>query len=174
MNRNKGVRPQAVGKIRTRTGRALAAAVLACLAWPEHAGAQVCPEPAASDFKRTVVLASSTLDHPVHMAAAPDGRIFIGEMTTGNVQVYKPGQATPVKAGNVPTNFDNENGLLGVAIPPDFATSGFIYILANDPSTSNRAQVLWRYKVNGDLMDAATKTEILRIPRWKNGIYHDG
>jgi len=107
------------------------------------------------------------------MAIAPDGRVFLGEMTTGNIQVYKPGQASPVKAGNVPVNFDNENGLLGVALPPDFATSQFLYVLANDPSTTNRAQVLWRYKVNGDLLDAATKTEILRIPRWKSGIYHD-
>lgn len=170
----KEVNPEAARGNGLRLRRVLAAtAAMTCLIWPNRAGAQSCPEPAASDFKKTTVLASSTLDHPVHMAIAPDGRIFIGEMISGNIQVYKPGQASPVKAGNVPVNFDNENGLLGVAIPPDFATSQFLYVLANDPSTSNRAQVLWRYKVNGDLLDNSTKTEILRIPRWKNGIYHD-
>ena len=96
-------------------------------------------------------------------------------MTTGNIQLYKPGQASPVLAGNVPTHFENEDGLLGVAVPPDFTTSQFLYVLATDPSFSpNRSQVLWRYKVNGDKLDNATKTEILRIPRWKSGIYHDG
>ena len=107
------------------------------------------------------------------MAIAPDGRIFIGEMTTGNIQVYKPGQAAPVLAGTVSTRFENEDGLLGVALPPDFATSQFLYVMASDPDKVNRSQVLWRYKVNGDKLDASTKTEILRIPRWKSGIYHD-
>jgi cytochrome c len=171
--REEGAGPKSSAGNGARTGRIMAAAALACLVWPKGAGAQSCPEPAATDFKKTIVLTSSTLDHPVHMAIAPDGRIFIGEMITGNIQVYKPGQASPVKAGTLPVNYDNENGLLGVAIPPDFATSQFLYVLANDPSTTNRAQVLWRYKVNGDLLDASTKTEILRIPRWKNGIYHD-
>jgi len=162
-------------RIQFKQGRALAiGTALACLAWPVRTGAQTCPEPAASDFHKTTLLTSSTLDHPVHMAVAPDGRVFIGEMITGNIQVYKPGQATPVLAGKVPTRFENEDGLLGVALPPDFATSQFFYVLATDPDKTNRSQVLWRYKVNGDLLDNATKTEILRIPRWKNGVYHDG
>src|SRR3954470_4241361 len=121
------------------------AAAIACLASPGKARAQSCAEPSASDFKKTVLL-SDALDHPVHMAIAPDGRIFIGEMTTGNIQVYKPGQASPVLAGTVPTRFENEDGLLGVAVPPDFATSQFIYVLASDVDKVNRSQVLWRYK----------------------------
>jgi cytochrome c len=147
-------------------------AMIACLAWTGKANAQACAEPDTSDFKKTILL-SDGLDHPVHMAIAPDGRIFIGEMITGNIQVYKPGQSAPTLAGTVPTRFDNEDGLLGVALPPDFATSQFLYVLASDPSATNRAQVLWRYRVSGDKLDASTKTEILRIPRWKSGIYHD-
>lgn len=105
------------------------------------------------------------------MAIAPDGRVFIGEMTTGNIQVYKPGQAAPVLVGIVPTRFENEDGLLGVAVPPDFASSRFLYVLAGDPDRTTRSQVLWRYKLNGDRLDAATKPGILRIPRVKGGIY---
>ena len=55
------------------------------------------------------------------MAVAPDGRVFIGEMTTGNIQVYKPGQATPVLAGKVPT------GTLRVDLPRSLA-SGLLRI----------------------------------------------
>lgn len=168
----KAGRPGAAGTERA-AGLALASAAALCLAWPGRAGAQSCTEPKASDFKKTVVL-SSGLDHPVHMAVAPDGRVFIGEMTTGNIQVYKPGQSGATLAGTVPTHFENEDGLLGVAIPPDFATSQFIYVLASDPDKVTRSQVLWRYKLNGDKLDNATKTEILRIPRVKGGIYHDG
>lgn len=82
-------------------------AAIVCLAWPGKAGAEACAEPNASDFKKTILL-SNVLDHPVHMAIAPDGRIFIGEMITGNIQVYKPGQAAPVLAGTVATRFENE------------------------------------------------------------------
>jgi glucose/arabinose dehydrogenase len=111
--------------IHFQQGRALAVGTaLACLAWPVRTGAQTCPEPAASDFHKTTLLTSSTLDHPVHMAVAPDGRVFIGEMTTGNIQVYKPGQATPVLAGKVPTRFENEDGLsASIAKPAQAAQS---------------------------------------------------
>jgi hypothetical protein len=61
-----------------------------------------------------------------------------------------------------------------VAIPPDFAASQFLYVLASDPDRTNRSHVVWRYKMNGDKLDAATKTEILRIPRVKGGVYHAG
>ncbi|MEO6097118.1 MAG: PQQ-dependent sugar dehydrogenase [Fibrobacteria bacterium] len=147
------------------------AAALVCLAWPGKAGAQSCAEPKASDFQKTTLL-SGGLDRPVQMAIAPDGRIFIGEMATGAIKVYKPGQIAPVDAGVVPTRFLNEDGLLGVALPPDFASSQFLYVLATDPDNINRSHVLWRYKLNGDKLDAATKTEILRIPRQKGGLYH--
>jgi cytochrome c len=171
---NGGSRGRIAGNGAGRTGFFPLAAAVACLVWTGRAQAQTCAEPKASDFKKTVVLTASTMDHPVHMAIAPDGRIFIGEMTTGNIQVYKPGQASPVLAGTVPTRFENEDGLLGVAVPPDFAASQFIYVLASDVDKVNRSQVLWRYKMNGDKLDAATKTEIIRIPRVKGGIYHDG
>jgi cytochrome c len=130
-----------------------------------------CSEPNAADFKRTVLL-SSGLDRPVHLAVVPDGRVFIGEMATGNIQVYKPGATAPLLAGKVAVRFENEDGLLGIAAPPDFATSQFLYVLYSDPDKTNRAHVISRYKVNGDLLDAASRTEILRFGRVAAGIYH--
>jgi hypothetical protein len=108
------------------------------------------------------------------LAVVPDGRVFIGEMTTGKIQVYKPGSATPTLAGTIPTRFENEDGLLGVAAPPDFAQSHFLYVFYSDPDKVNRAHVLARYTVNGDVLDMASRVEILRYARVQNGIYHAG
>jgi cytochrome c len=151
----------------------LAAAVAMVLS-VAPAGAQTCAEPLAANFKRTVLL-STGMDHPVHLAVVPDGRVFIGEMTTGNIQVYKPGAAAPVLAGNVPTKFDNEDGLLGIAAPPDFATSNFLYVLHTDTSkTAVRYHVITRFKVSGDKLDMPSRTEILRFRRVDGGRYHAG
>ncbi len=162
-------------KRRTATDRGLVGGALvitaaACMLMGT-ARAQTCAEPKAADFKRTVLL-STGLDHPVHLAVVPDGRVFIGEMTTGNIQVYKPGVAAPVLAGTVPTRFENEDGLLGIAAPPDFETSHFLYVLFSDPDKVNRAHVIARFTVTGDKLDMGSRTEILRFSRVAGGIYH--
>nr|MDQ3003289.1 PQQ-dependent sugar dehydrogenase [Fibrobacterota bacterium] len=138
-----------------------------------NAGAQTCPEPKATDFKKNILL-STGLDRPVQIAVVPDGRVFIAEMYTGNIQVYKPGSATPVLAGTVAIRDENEDGLLGVAAPPDFAQSHFLYVFYTDPDKTNRAHVLSRYTVTGDKLDVASKTEILRVGRVSGGQYHAG
>ncbi|MDB5103437.1 MAG: cytochrome c class [Fibrobacteres bacterium] len=160
------------GTLGGATSAVTALAAAACM-FAASAGAQTCAEPKATDFRKTVLL-SSGLDHPVHIAIVPDGRVFIGEMTTGNIQVYKPGTATPVLAGTVATRFENEDGLLGIATPPDFNASHFLYVLYSDPDKVNRAHVISRYTVTGDKLDAASKVEILRTPRVAGGIYHAG
>ncbi|MDB5047324.1 MAG: cytochrome c class [Fibrobacteres bacterium] len=160
------------GTLRGATGAIWALAAAACmLAAP--AKAQTCAEPKAADFKKTILL-SSGLDHPVHLAVVPDGRVFIGEMTTGNIQVYKPGATAPVLAGTVATRFENEDGLLGIAAPPDFSQSRFLYVIYSDPDKVNRAHVVSRFTVNGDKLDMASKVEILRFARVPGGIYHAG
>jgi cytochrome c len=152
--------------------RALAAlAAVACILSAD-AGAQ-CTEPKTTDFKKTVLL-STGMDKPVHLAVVPDGRVFIAEMMTGNIQVYKPGSATPVLAGTIATRPENEDGVLGIAAPPDFAQSQFLYVFYSDPSKTNRAHVLSRFTVTGDKLDMASKTEILRYARVQGGIYHAG
>lgn len=153
------------------SGAWLAAAV-SVLLWAAPAAAQNCAEPKATDFKKTVLL-SSGMDRPVHIAVVPDGRVFIGEMPTGKILVYKPGATAPAPAGTIPTKFDNEDGLLGIAAPPDFATSKFLYVLHTDTSRNTvRYHVITRVKVEGDLLDMSTRTEILRFRRVDGGRYH--
>src|SRR5687767_9912453 len=79
-----------------RTGRGIAAwaaqAGLAAMILVPPAHAQTCAEPKAADFKVNT-LVETGLKNPVHLAVAPDGRVFIADMNTGEIRLYKPGTA---------------------------------------------------------------------------------
>jgi glucose/arabinose dehydrogenase len=82
------------------------------------------------------------LDQPVALDFAPDGRLFITEKE-GRVRVAAADgalQSEPFAEIEVYTN--NECGLLGLAIGPDFANSGHVYIFA---SVSFQEQQILRF-----------------------------
>ena len=66
--------------------------------------------------------------NPIAMAFDPAGRLFYTEKTTGNVRLYAGGtlQANPVITFS--TTSDGEQGLLGIAIDPNFNTNHYIYV----------------------------------------------
>jgi glucose/arabinose dehydrogenase len=135
------------------------------------AQAQTCPEPKAADFKVTTLI-SSGLKNPVHLAVAPDNRVFIADMNTGEILLHKPGSTSAVKAGTVPTRFDNEDGLLGIALHPNFAQNGFLFAIFTTQDVNNPAHAVMRYKVNGDMVDIASGVEVLKIQRVRGGRWH--
>src|SRR5690606_4215835 len=148
-----------------------ALAATLCLGW-QDARAQVCAEPLASDFSKTELVPTGKMNFPVEIAVIPDGRVFIAEMKSGRIMLYKPGSNTPTVAGTIATRFDNEDGMLGIATPPDFAVSKFLYAFYTEPGPSNPAHVLSRFTVNGDALDMGAKVEILRVPRVPTGKWH--
>jgi glucose/arabinose dehydrogenase len=82
------------------------------------------------------------------LAPPGDDRIFYLEVDTGNVRVIDPVaglRPTPFATLNVLNG--GHNGLLGLALAPDFAISGHVYVLAcvpGDPMTmtSDRIQIV--------------------------------
>ncbi|MGH7391483.1 MAG: PQQ-dependent sugar dehydrogenase, partial [Candidatus Rokuibacteriota bacterium] len=67
---------------------------------------------------------------PVGVAFVPDGRLFIWQKA-GVVGVVKNGAllAAPFVDISAQTNQFGDRGLLGLALHPDFATNGFVYLL---------------------------------------------
>ena len=71
---------------------------------------------------------------PVKLARAPDGRVFYNELSTGQVRVIGADgvlRATPFASIDVQSGA--ERGLIGIAIAPDFATSGHVFVFASTP-----------------------------------------
>lgn len=59
---------------------------------------------------------------------APDGRLFYTELVTGNIRIVENGTLLPQAFANVPVATTGEQGLLGLALDPNFASNGFVYV----------------------------------------------
>ena len=93
----------------------------------------------------------SGLNVPWDIAFAPDGRMFVTERG-GNVLVFAsaaPGAAR-LSTTTIPQVVQNgESGLLGLALDPDFAANGLLYLCATRSDGGTQNQIL-RYRVNGN------------------------
>lgn len=82
---------------------------------------------------------------PVKIALAPDGRLFFNELESGDTRVIRADgtlQATPFAHTDVLTA--GHQGLLGLTLHPDFATNGYVYVMATTEGsgmTVDRIQV---------------------------------
>lgn len=75
---------------------------------------------------------------PVSFAFAPDGRVFVTEKA-GTVRVAENGTVTTWATINVTD--EGEQGLLGLALHPDFAVNGWAYVYHADPGNGTNRVV---------------------------------
>src|SRR5262249_19786839 len=67
---------------------------------------------------------------PVALAFADDGRMFVAEKR-GTVWIVKNGSTLPTPFLTLDDEINNagDRGLLGIALHPDFALNGYVYVL---------------------------------------------
>lgn len=116
---------------------------------------------AAHDF--AVVRVAAALARPVFLTAPPGdtSRVFVVEQHTGKIRILRRDtwkvDATPfLTISGVSTG--GEQGLLGLAFHPDFATNGFFYVHLTNPDTR-----VVRYSVSADpnVANPASGTPVL-------------
>jgi aldose sugar dehydrogenase len=111
--------------------RALAVAVAAPLALATAAQAQ---QPEVLDSRLEVRTAASGLNQPTSMAFIGQGDMLVLEKATGQVERVVGGEPRgPVLDLNV--NSSSERGLLGIAVHPNFANNGFVYLFWSESNT---------------------------------------
>lgn len=96
----------------------------------------------------TDVRLAAGLTNPTAMALAADGHIFITEQA-GNVRVVRDGVLQPRPALHVAVDSQVERGLIGIAVDPHFAQTGYIYLhySVTTPYDHNR---ITRFTMVGD------------------------
>lgn len=128
--------------------------MLACIAFAAAAHAAE-PLPRAGErfagairpgFTETVI--ADSLDSPVSMAIAPDGRVFVCEQP-GRLRVIRNGKLLKRPFVTVPTKAVEEEGLLSVAFDPDFARTHWVYVTYTS-YTPTRHNVIARFTASGD------------------------
>src|SRR5689334_1021773 len=97
-------------------------------------------------FVETIV--ADSLDSPVSMVLAPDGRVFVCEQG-GNLRVIRGGRLLKKPLVTVPTRDVEEEGLLGVALDPAFARTHRVYVLYT-ALTPPRHNVIAHWTASGD------------------------
>ncbi|HVK24026.1 MAG TPA: ThuA domain-containing protein [Actinokineospora sp.] len=112
---------------------------------------------------------------PWGIAVAPDGRVFYTELVKGQVRVYDPTLGRTVTAATIPVYSGGEDGLLGLAIDPGFATNHWVYVYYS-PAGSGPLNRLSRFTMSGNTMDLASEKVVLEVPagRTPNEIGHTG
>ncbi|MFK3984940.1 PQQ-dependent sugar dehydrogenase [Micromonospora sp. NPDC050397] len=96
-----------------------------------------------SGFQEQIVY--SGLSQPTNIEFAPDGRVFVAEKG-GRIKVFDDlADPTPTVFADLSTNVHNQwdRGLLGLALPPDFPTTPWVYVLYTYDAPPGRTAPVW-------------------------------
>src|SRR5688500_13300270 len=99
-------------------------AVLVCLVLP---GCARDDAPRLDDASYDTV--ATRLVVPWALAFAPDGRLFVTERR-GRIRVVQNGVLDPRPWATINVIASGESGLMGIALSPDFARDGHVYVVA--------------------------------------------
>ena len=84
-------------------------------------------QPPTGDLQLQPVLPG--LNFPVGMSLAPDGRVFFNERLTGKIRIINPQWLlVPTQFCQIAIATSGEQGLLGLALDPDFTNNRFVYV----------------------------------------------
>ncbi|MDB6080008.1 MAG: PQQ-dependent sugar dehydrogenase [Akkermansiaceae bacterium] len=103
---------------------------------------------------------------PWELRFLPDGREIFTERI-GRVRIIRDNQVLPEPALTLPAAQGNKLGMLGLALAPDFATTGFIFLAWDKKVEGGFELRMERYRLDGDKL-VEPKTIIEGIPANQN------
>ncbi len=120
------------------------------------------PAARSQQFRVDTLARSPQMQFPTSIAFVPlgDGAFFFGEKNSGRVRVYQ-GWLRPEPFVTVPVDDEGEQGLLGIAIHPQYPDSPYVYVYY--VRAVDRASVLERYEDQKGV--GAAPLQMLFIPR---------
>lgn len=111
------------------------------------------------------------LQNPWGMTWLTDGRLLITERK-GEILIFKDDKSTGEKVQGLPAVYANgQAGLLDIAIHPNFAQNGWIYISYAKPVPGGGATTIARFKLNGNTA-SEFQDLIVTTPAWNGGTHY--
>jgi glucose/arabinose dehydrogenase len=115
---------------------------------------------------------------PAAMAFAPDGRWFYTERTRGWVRMVTGSTEFPLFYAPANGNVDNERGLLGITLDPNFASNGYVYIYytsAEDLLTTGKYDNrVVRFTLQGSTVISPTVMQVVPLDSNQSTIHNGG
>ena len=120
---------------------------------------------AAAEIEQVV----TGLELPVSMAFSPDGRLFVAEQHRGDIRIVEDGRLLPDTFAHIDVVDTFEQGLLGIALHPEFPREPWVYAYYSDPVL--RINRVLRIRAQGDVGEE--REAILDLLTTERG-YHNG
>ncbi|QDT69582.1 Quinoprotein glucose dehydrogenase B precursor [Planctomycetes bacterium MalM25] len=124
----------------------------------------------ATNFEKTVL--ETEVNDPMSLEVAPDGTVFFVELD-GRVRKIDPVTGVTSTIGVFSVDVGNEDGLLGLALDPNFATNGWMYFFYT-PDEAVHVQRIARVTYDGSTLDRATDVTLLEVPSDENCCHTGG
>ena len=147
----------------TRVGRWLA--VAAALVPVAAFAAEQNLDPAR--FELTTLV--SGLTQPMELAVAPNGTVYWIEFG-GRLLALAPNAREPRLVGELTVTTAQENGLIGLALDPNFATNGHLYLQYSPPDFEG--QHVSRFTLRDGLLDPASEKLLLAFQEQRKECCH--
>ena len=127
---------------------------------------------------RKIMLATNTVD-PMELGVAPDGRVIFIERI-GTVKIWKPDTRNVVVAGTLPVfyhrngekNVSWEDGLIGLALDPEFSRNRWIYFYHSPTNVDASENRVSRFVLQEDRLVMNSEKIVLRVPVERNVCCH--
>jgi glucose/arabinose dehydrogenase len=123
----------------------------------------------ASSYEKVVLAENVAI--PMELDVAADGRVFFIERA-GALMVWEPGATEARAAGWLPVHMVIEDGLLGLALDPNFAQNGWLYLFYA-PADAGPSR-LSRFTFDGRWLDLSTEKILLTVPFQREMCCHHG
>ena len=112
------------------------------------------------------------LTNATAFAQAADGRIFVTEQG-GAIRVIKNGALLATPFATVTVDSAGERGLIGIALHPDFAINGFLYIYSTRTAGGAHNRIS-RFTATGDVAAAGSELALVDLPNLSGATNHNG
>jgi cytochrome c len=118
-------------------------------------------------FEKTVVQPS--LVQPMELEICPDGRIFIIELS-GTIKLIDPKTGDSKMVGKLQVTTAQENGLIGIALDPNFKTNGWVYLQYSPPDFEG--QYISRFDFRDEQIDLASEKRLFSYKEQRRECCH--
>lgn len=129
--------------------------------------ANVAPE--ENRFEKIVL--TDHLNEPMELEMLPDGKLIYIQRD-GEIHVYDPAIDSTLLIQKLEVFSELEDGLLGMALDPDFKDNNWIYLFYSDPEKSH--QNIARFEMGSDYLsiDLTSEKVLLEVPTQREECCH--
>ena len=124
--------------------------------------------PEENRFVRNIL--ARNLDEPMELDILPDGRILFVERK-GALKLFDPNRETVETIANIPVYIKQEDGLMGIAIDPNYEENHWVY-LCYSPIGDIPKQNVSRFVFQDDSLHFSSEKIVIEIPVQRDECCH--